>query len=249
MKKGNEQNNHAVEIGTKAAPDSFYIEVSHDGPYLVHGAPPIIHRFIETNSNGISVGYRDGRTFDINTGVVALCRCGSSKNAPFCDGSHKTADVDLTETASFEPLLDNAELTPGPKLSLTDNENYCAFARFCDAGKRVWNEVEMLGREAENLTEQIVHNCPGGRLLVWDNATKQPIEVETKPSIGLIEDPKEMCSGPLAVWGGIRVQSSNGRSYEIRTRQALCRCGNSSNKPFCDGTHASMAYKDGIAEF
>lgn len=246
MRAKDESEQPEVEIGTQVAPSNIYIEVSPDGPYLVHGEPPIVQRFIETDHKGISTGYRDGRSFSAN-GVVALCRCGNSKNAPFCDGSHKNANVDLSETASFEPLLDGAEITHGPNRTLTDNESYCTFARFCDAGKRVWNEVQLGGQEAEGLTERMVHNCPGGRLLIWDNKTQQPIEVQVKPSIGLIEDPKEMCSGPLAVWGGIRIQSSNGRSYEVRTRQALCRCGNSSNKPFCDGTHASMDYKDGIA--
>ena len=48
------------------------------------------------------------------------------------------------------------------------------------------------------------------------------------------------------VRGGVRVESADGQSYEIRNRQALCRCGKSSNKPFCNGAHASVKYQDGI---
>ena len=44
----------------------------------------------------------------------------------------------------------------------------------------------------------------------------------------------------------IRVESASGESYEIRNRQALCRCGASSNKPFCDGSHASIKFQDGL---
>ena len=61
-----------------------------------------------------------------------------------------------------------------------------------------------------------------------------------------IEDPALGVSGPLLVRGGIRVQSASGESYEIRNRQTLCRCGASSNKPFCDGSHASMKFHDGL---
>jgi len=37
--------------------------------------------------------------------------------------------------------------------------------------------------------------------------------------------------------GAIPVRSADGEHYEVRNRQTLCRCGGSSNKPFCDGTH------------
>lgn len=236
---------HDVQIGTKAAPDSFYIEVTAKGPYIVHGKPPLSQAIITQNSAGKSGSYEPGKTFE-SKDPMALCRCGHSKNAPFCDGSHVRAGEDLTETASFEPLLKGSTEIDGPRLSLTDNEKYCAFARFCDNAHRVWNEVQIEGEEAEKNTEFMVANCPGGRLLVWDPRTREPIEPAEEPVIRLIEDPAEQCSGPLMVRGGIRVQSASGRSYEVRNRQALCRCGKSSDKPFCDGTHASVKYKDGI---
>ena len=46
-------------------------------------------------------------------------------------------------------------------------------------------------------------------------------------------------SGPLFVRGGIKVLDSRGEPYEIRNRVTLCRCGRSSNKPLCDGSHQS----------
>jgi CDGSH-type Zn-finger protein len=46
------------------------------------------------------------------------------------------------------------------------------------------------------------------------------------------------------VRGGIPVVGADGVTYEVRNRQALCRCGASSNKPFCDGSHASIGFKD-----
>lgn len=234
-----------VQAGTIPAQSDMFIQITEAGPYLVHGEPAVMQKIIEVDAKGASSSFRVGKTFPMS-GVVALCRCGHSKNSPYCDGSHLNANVDLQETASFEPLLENSELTRGVDYTLADNDKYCCFGRFCDAGERVWNEVLIEGAEAKQSTLHMVHNCPGGRLLVWDNQDKKPIEIQLDPSIGLIEDPKQACSGPLAVWGGIRVESSSGKSYEVRTRQALCRCGQSSNKPFCDGTHASFKYKDGI---
>lgn len=234
-----------VQKGTTPAPDSYFIEVVQAGPYMVHGAPPLKQVVIEQNASGNSGRYAEKRDFD-SKDKMAICRCGHSKNAPFCDGSHAKAGEDLTERASFEPLLSGSQEIDGPVQILTDNEKYCAFARFCDNGHRIWNEVQMAGKDHENLTLFMGHHCPGGRLLVWDRETLTPIESAENPSMNFIEDPAEGCSGPIMVRGGIAVVSASGQGYEIRNRQALCRCGKSSNKPFCDGTHASFKYHDGI---
>ena len=81
---------------------------------------------------------------------------------------------------------------------------------------------------------------------VWDKDTEKVFEPPFKPSIGIIEDPGIKVSGPIWVKGGIRIEGADGKSYEVRNRVTLCRCGQSSNKPFCDGTHASMHFCDGI---
>lgn len=83
-------------------------------------------------------------------------------------------------------------------------------------------------------------------MVVWDKKTKKVFEPSFDPSIGIIEDPGIKVSGPIWVKGGIRVESADGSSYEIRNRVTLCRCGQSSNKPFCDGTHASMHFRDNL---
>lgn len=238
-------NKYTTQIGTTPASDQYWIKITTGGPYIVHGIPPVTQVIIAVNAAGISTKYETGKSFTASEGM-ALCRCGHSQHAPFCDGSHLHAPVDLTETAPFTPLLENSDEIDGPKLALTDNDKYCAFARFCDGAQRVWNEVQMEGQVHEQNTIHMTSHCPGGRLLVWDMETKQPIEPQEPASIHPVEDPAEGCSGPLMVRGGVRVESANGDSYEIRNRQALCRCGRSSNKPFCDGTHASVGYQDGI---
>ena len=118
-----------------------YIKVTKDGPYLVYGAPILKQEFIKPNSEGASWDYKEGKKFKVeNDGKpVALCRCGKSKHAPFCDGTHKKAHFDGTETADHKPAQEGAEVFEGPAYTLLDNEVYCAFARFCEAYGKAWN--------------------------------------------------------------------------------------------------------------
>ena len=244
MKKTTEPN---VEIGTSAAPEMFYIKILADGPYLVYGNPPIDQEIIMPNEDGASWVYKKGRHYKTEGEYTALCRCGESCKKPFCDGSHSKADWNPEETSDKRPLLEDAELFEGPAMVLADNEKYCAFARFCDAYGRIWNIVQTAKTQDEiDLVKHEAGHCPAGRLVVWDKKTKKVFEPSFDPSIGIIEDPGIKVSGPIWVKGGFRVESADGSSYEIRNRVTLCRCGQSSNKPFCDGTHASMHFRDNL---
>jgi hypothetical protein len=81
-------------------------------------------------------------------------------------------------------------------------------------------------------------DCPSGRLLVVDYETGQAIEPKLEKSIGVINDPgAKVDTAPLWVRGGIPIIGSDGRIYEVRNRVTLCRCGKSTNKPFCDSSH------------
>lgn len=236
-----------IEIGSTAAPETFYIKITPDGPYLVYGNPPINQEIIIPNEEGASWEYRKGISFDSSASPVALCRCGYSKHKPYCDGAHQHAPWNPNETSSKRPLLEDVEELEGPEMFLADNEKYCAFARFCDAYGRVWNLVERAVTEDEKeLVRHEVGCCPSGRLVVWDKKTDKAFEPHFKPSISILEDPGIKVSGPIWVKGGIRIESADGKSYEIRNRVTLCRCGQSSNKPFCDGTHASMHFQDNL---
>ena len=77
----------------------------------------------------------------------------------------------------------------------------------------------------------------GSRQSQYDKAGKA-IEPRFAPSIEIIEEPAAGHLGPIWVRGGIPVHSSDGAPYEVSNRVALCRCGRSANKPFCDGQHA-----------
>jgi CDGSH-type Zn-finger protein len=219
------------------------VVISKDGPYRVSGKIPLSRQTIVTDEEGGSETWREGKTFPAQE-TYALCRCGQSKKKPFCDGTHTRIKFDGTETASREPYLKQAQLLDGPVLALTDAESLCAFGRFCDPHGKVWNQVARSDepRIRASFVRQ-VENCPAGRLVAWDKAAGKPLEPKLPVSIGLIEDPAQQCSGPLWLRGGIAVVAADGFAYEVRNRVTLCRCGQSSNKPFCDGTHAAIKFR------
>lgn len=100
---------------------------------------------------------------------ATLCRCGASKNKPYCDGSHNAAGFQATG----EPAV----------------------------GKL----AELARRDG-------------------------PVEVTPSPN------------GPLLVRGALEVVSGTGRTVGKITTVALCRCGGSANKPYCDGTHKKNGF-------
>ena len=224
------------------------IVVTENGPYVVSGGVPLALQVITPNAEGFSWDWAQGRSFEVESNYE-LCRCGRSKEKPFCDGSHKAARFKGTERASRETVASQAETLEGPTLTLNDTENLCAFARFCDPAGKIWSLIEQTDNpEARALVIREANHCPAGRLVVRDNDTNKEIEEPLPPSIGVVEDPALGCSGPLWVRGGIRIESEDGTPYERRNRVTLCRCGASSNMPFCNGSHASIKFKDGLQD-
>jgi len=236
----------AVSPGSQAAPARYRIVIIKNGPFIIHGQPPLVQQFITPDDSGHSWTYRAGQRFELEE-PAELCRCGHSQHKPFCDGSHKRVGFDGTETASLQPILDGAKVFDGPTLRVSDNPDYCANSRFCDGHGSVWKLV--LRSDDPQTAEYVLHethHCPSGRLLAWDVASGVPLEALDAPELGLIEDPSSHSSGPLWVRGGIAIQSADGSVYEIRNRVTLCRCGHSQNKPFCDGSHADAQWQDGL---
>ncbi len=220
------------------------VVVAKNGPYLVTGGVPLAKQTIVSDAQGNSEEWKEGPPVKTEDSY-ALCRCGHSKNKPFCDGSHTKARFDGTETASHAPYREQAQVMEGPAMALTDAQVLCAFARFCDPNGQVWGQVERTDDpKVRALFVRQVNNCPSGRLVAWDRETGKPVEHALPVSIGIIEDPVEKVSGPLWLRGGIPVISADGFAYEVRNRVTVCRCGASKNKPFCDGSHAAIKFRD-----
>ena len=213
------------------------IRVTKNGPYVVSGNLPISEQIITVNKEGVPVEWRSGKRYPLQE-KCSLCRCGESRNKPFCDGTHTKIGFDGKEIGSNEHYLKEARIIPGPTLELIDIVDLCASARFCHRAGEIWNLVPKSDDlDAKRVAIEEAGDCPSGRLVVRDKKTGETIEPKLEKSIGLIEDPQMESSGPLWVRGGIPIRSADGKTYEVRNRVTLCRCGKSSIKPFCDSSH------------
>ena len=229
-------------------PSKMKIVVSRNGPFIVSGNVPLAIWSIIPGRDGISWEWKEGRSFGTEE-EYSLCRCGGSKEKPFCDDTHLKIKFKGKETASRLPFADQARIFDGPTLTLSDAEELCALARFCDAKGGIWSLTETDGPKARDLVIREANYCPAGRLVVQDRKTGKEIEEALPLSIGVIEDPGLSLSGPLWVRGGIRIESDDGKPYEVRNRVTLCRCGASMNKPLCDRAHVDIEFRDGLVEF
>jgi CDGSH-type Zn-finger protein len=219
------------------------IKITKDGPYIVSGGIPMSIESIAVDAEGESESWRlESKLADREK--CGLCRCGKSGNKPLCDGSHADVAFDGTETASTDPHLERAEVLLGPRIDVADLKELCAEARFCHRDGAVWHRVgEDTAEAAETVTRECAL-CPSGRYTALDKATGEPIEPVLSPSIAFVQDPHEGVSGPIWARGGIAIESADGRDYEVRNRVTLCRCGQSRNKPFCDGSHLECGFHD-----
>lgn len=221
------------------------IMVTKDGPYLVSGNLPIDKQIIGIGKENEPENWIQGKKVPAGQ-PCALCRCGESKNKPFCDGTHAKIKFNGKETASKKTHEKQAQVMEGPTLKLKDATVLCAAARFCHRGGGVWELTRHSDDpKSRELAIEEACQCPSGRLIQCDKKTGKIYEKEFKQSISLIEDPQNKVSGPIWLKGGIPVESSDGSTYEVRNRQTLCRCGKSQNKPFCDGTHIEAGFNDG----
>ena len=221
------------------------ITVKKNGAYLVSGNVPLTVESIVCDGDGESELWRlDQRLPDRER--RELCRCGGSQDMPGCDGSHRAAGFDGTETASHDPYAVRSENLEGPRYDVADERDLCATARFCRRAGTVWHRVLEDSDEAARVVREECELCPSGRYTAIDKETGEYLEPHLEPSIALVQDPGAAVSGPIWARGGIEVVSADGDSYEVRNRVTLCRCGHSENKPFCDGGHIEHGFHDNL---
>jgi uncharacterized Fe-S cluster protein YjdI len=101
--------------------------------------------------------------------------------------------------------------------------------------EKPWIKPE--GAETKRIIEQI-KQCPSGALSYYmNNEKEQNAEVSAESIVEVSEN------GPLLVYGNIVVKDSEGNTTQKNKVTAFCRCGASSNKPYCDGTHRKIDFK------
>lgn len=225
------------------------ITIIPDGPYEVTPDVPLNHATIVPDERGAGKEWDVGKPYETpGEEPYYLCRCGRSKDKPFCDGTHERVDFHSREVAGDAPYHESAEHYQGETIDLLDKEELCAVARFCDRGEQVWGYVQSSGRPG--LEKEAIYQacaCPSGRLTIRRKNGEQ-IEPALPQEISTIEDPAKDHRGPLWVKGGIQVEGSDGRQYHIRNRMTLCRCGESGNMPFCDASHLQCDHMKGLDE-
>ena len=227
---------------------NYKITVTKNGPYLVSGNLPLTKESIISDKEGYPIKYGKRKHYKVKEDYT-LCRCGRSKNKPYCDKTHIKISFNGTETACGKNSLEQVKKTPGPALILNDVPKLCASARFCTRAGGIRELVKDSDvKKSKKTAIQQVCNCPSGSLEILDRKTNKPIEPYLKPSISLLEDPDKEVSGPIWIKGNIPIESLDKIPYKTRNRITLCRCGKSDNKPFCSGNHIAAGFTDDLSD-
>ena len=212
------------------------IKITKNGPYIVTGNVPIYKELMVCDEKGASIGFENKEKIESSENYI-LCRCGHSKNKPFCDGSHIAANFDGTEVASKEIYKESLTVFETDKLKLDDAIELCDHSRFCQHADGIRALMEKGNEKSIALAKKEAADCPSGRLTIWDKKTEEFSERDYEKEIVMIHDQGKDCEGPIWVKGGIPIESEDGELYEKRNRVTLCKCGKSKHKPFCDGNH------------
>jgi CDGSH-type Zn-finger protein len=201
------------------------IECKPDGPYLVKNLDHL------RDANGVPIEAKP---------VMALCRCGGSANKPFCDGTHNKNGFSGARLA--DPGADRLDDYAAARITIHDNRSICAHAGRCTDGlaavfkykSEPW--IDPAGAAVDQIIEAI-HACPSGALSYTLEGVAGADRQRT-PSITVSKD------GPYEVVGAPQLLGQPWAQGAAAERFTLCRCGASKNKPFCDGTHWSIGFKD-----
>ena len=104
-----------------------------------------------------------------------------------------------------------------------------------DPQKRPWITPE--GANTESIIDQI-KKCPSGALSYYMNsdAGDEKVKVEAETIV------ETAPNGPLMVYGNVTIKDSKGNVTRKNNATAFCRCGGSSNKPYCDGSHKKIGF-------
>jgi len=121
-----------------------------------------------------------------------------------------------------------------PKLCIHTGRCFRGLPEVFQPQTRPW--VKLDGATADQIAE-VVMTCPTGALHFerLDDGLQEPQPEDTTINL--------WPNGPLLVRGKVRMVGPDGHAIREDTRVALCRCGHSENKPFCDGSHLRVGFR------
>jgi uncharacterized Fe-S cluster protein YjdI/CDGSH-type Zn-finger protein len=133
------------------------------------------------------------------------------------------------------------------QIAVTWEPAYCIHAANCIRGvpaafnprDRPWVHVD--AASADEIA-QVIATCPSGALHFerLDDGPQEAVPETTTVTVRR--------DGPLYLRGNIEVRDADGAVIRRDTRMALCRCGASRTKPFCDNSHLMVGFTDAGAE-
>jgi CDGSH-type Zn-finger protein/truncated hemoglobin YjbI len=213
------------------------IQAEHNGPYLVTNVPAMVNYLGDASRPAPQ---------------LALCRCGASSIKPLCDGSH--ARTGFTDEKDPKRVPEKRDSYLGEQLTVFDNRGICQHSGLCtDRLATVFRSgaepfVAPSGGRMDEII-RAVRDCPSGALSFAFDGTeaRQPVDWnKTRPPT--IEVTKD---GPYRIIGGITMLDADGRPAARAQgasleHYALCRCGQSQNKPYCSGMHWYVGFTDPV---
>ena len=216
--------------------DEQGITVAPGGPYLVKGGVPITSKRPIMSEHGEPLSWKTEAPEGQVAPMAALCRCGQSANKPYCDGTHARVEWDDTDSAPEGEYAERVKRYGGDGIEVLDDRPICVHAGFC--GNQVTNVWKMAAKTGDSRVRAeamaMIERCPSGALsYTVDGEINEP---DLPVEVAVIPD------GPLWVSGGLTVTRDDGTPLETRNRVTLCRCGQSSSKPLCDGSHKEAGF-------
>jgi len=213
------------------------ITVESNGPYRVQGDIPLVRKSPVMSEHGEPLTWKKGDEIRAPS-VFFLCRCGQSRNKPFCDDSHEDKSFDGSEAADTGSISDRESNFDGTGITVNDDRSLCMHAGFC--GTRITNVWKMIQEtEDTQIRAQVmamIERCPSGALSYAVQPEGEKVEPDLPKEVAVTPD------GPLWVSGWIPIERADGQPLETRNRVTLCVCGESKKKPLCDGTHKSIGF-------
>jgi uncharacterized Fe-S cluster protein YjdI len=192
-----ESNNGVQEHQLKEKPKILLLP---NGPYyLLNDMEPKVVENLQ-NSEGQPLSTLRG---------VALCRCGASKNKPFCDGTHGTIGFSSeNKTQDNSPIIkDKRKNYVGKEITIHDNRKICSHAAECvnnlpsvfKFNTRPWINPDAADKQQIINT---IKKCPSGAL----GYSIDEIEYKEQDRMSLVTVSKD---GPYAITGGIDLIGNN----------------------------------------